>query len=258
MTRAQLTRPHSAAGDPDAQRKLCDGIGFEPPAWLRPGIEARTRFMDEQVMAAIGGGIRQVVILGAGLDDRALRFRTTGVRFFELDHPVTQADKADRLRGLGAGQAGPTLAACDFRSDAVADVLAAAGHVATLPTLFLCEGLLVYLDGPGCLHLLAGAAAAAATGSVLAATLAIHDSQASAAEVAAEANAHRRAAAAEPWCTILRRDEHLALLADAGWTVCSVTEAPAASNDVSHSRRSLLVTAEPTAAVGRCAVPAAG
>jgi len=33
------------------------------------------------------------VILGAGYDDRALRFRSPGVRFFELDHPDTQADK---------------------------------------------------------------------------------------------------------------------------------------------------------------------
>ena len=59
------------------------------------------------------------------------------------------------------------------------------------------------------------------------------------------ANARRRAAAAEPWRTILPRDEHLALLADAGWTVTTVTDSPLASDDVSHGRRSLLVMATP-------------
>jgi methyltransferase (TIGR00027 family) len=248
LTRAELIRPHSAEGDPDAQRALCAGLTFAPPAWLRPSIEARTRFMDEQVIAALGRGVRQVVVCGAGLDDRALRFRTADVRFFELDHPATQADKARRLRAMGA--AGPTLAACDFDSDSVADVLAACGHAAARPTLFLCEGLLVYLDRQACLRLLTGAASCAAPGSALAASLAIHESAAPAAEVVATANARRRSGATEPWRTILPRDEHLALLADAGWTVTTVTDSPSARDDVSHARRSLLVAATPVRATG--------
>jgi methyltransferase (TIGR00027 family) len=248
LTRAELVRPHSADGDPDAQRALCAGLTFVPPAWLRPGIEARTRFMDEQVIAAIERGVRQVVICGAGLDDRALRFRTDGVQFFELDHPVTQADKVRRLRALGA--AGPTLATCDFEADPIADVLAACGHAPERPTLFLCEGLLVYLGRQACLRLLAGAASCAAAGSTLAASLSIYDSPAPVAEVVATANARRRTGAAEPWRTILRRGEHLALLADAGWTVTTVADSPTASDDVSHGRRSLLVVATPARAAG--------
>ena len=53
-----------------------------------------------QVMAAISSGIGQIVIVGAGYDDRALRFRTRGVTFYEIDHPSTQADKARRLHAL--------------------------------------------------------------------------------------------------------------------------------------------------------------
>ncbi len=248
LTRAELIRPHSDEGDPHAQRALCAGLTFVPPAWLRPSIEARTRFMDDQVTAALGRGVRQVVIFGAGLDDRALRFRTTGVQFFELDHPGTQADKARRLQAAGAG--GPTLAACDFASDSAADVLAAGGHSPARPTLFLCEGLLVYLDRQACLRLLAGAASRAAPGSVLAASLATYESPVPAAEVVAIANARRRSSAAEPWRTILPRDEHLALLADAGWTVTTVTESPSASDDVSHRRQSLFVVATPALAAG--------
>jgi methyltransferase (TIGR00027 family) len=251
LARAELIRPRSAEGDPDAQRALCAGLTFAPPAWVRPGIEARTRFMDEQVIAALERGVRQVVICGAGLDDRALRFRTEGVKFFELDHPVTQADKESRLRAMGA--AGPTLAACDFEVDAIAHVLAASGHAPARPTLFLCEGLLVYLDRQACLRLLAGAASCAAAGSALAVSLATYESPAPAAEVVATANARRRAAATEPWRTILRRDEHLALLADAGWTVTAVTDSPSASNDASNGRGSLLVVATPARAAGSSA-----
>jgi methyltransferase (TIGR00027 family) len=243
LTRAQLVRAHSPEGDPHAQQALCMGLTFAPPAWLRPSIEARTRFMDEQVIAALGRGVSQIVICGAGLDDRALRFRTRAVRFFELDHPVTQADKAERLRAIGS--AGLTLVPCDFQTDSVAAVLGACGHDAARPTLFLCEGLLVYLDRQACQRLLAGAASRAARGSTLAASLAICDPTAPAEEVLATANARRRTGATEPWRTILPRDEHLALLTEAGWTVTTVTDSPSASDDVSHGRRSLLVAATP-------------
>ena len=40
LSRAELDRPHSPNGDPGAQRALCAGLDFVPPAWLRPGIEA--------------------------------------------------------------------------------------------------------------------------------------------------------------------------------------------------------------------------
>ena len=261
LTRAELDRPHSADGDPAAQRALCAGIEFSPPAWLRPGIEARTRFMDDHVVAAIAAGVRQIVVCGAGLDDRALRFRTPGVRFFEVDHPVTQADKAARLRAIGVaaggdgaggadagpGGPGPVLVSCDFQADQIAAALEAYGHRDTEATTFLCEGLLVYLDLDACRLLLTGLAARAPAGSTLAASLATHASELSAADVAAEANARRRHGAAEPWRTILRPEEHLALLGDAGWRVTGVTESPPASADVSHGRKSILVTAVPAA-----------
>lgn len=244
VTRAGLDRPSSPDGDPGAQRALCAGLEFTPPEWLRPSIEARTRFVDGQVTAAIAAGVRQIVICGAGLDDRALRFRTPGVRFFELDHPVTQADKAARLRAIDPCGASPVLVSCDFETDDVAAALAAHGHRAAA-TLFLAEGLLVYLSRDTCDRLLAGLAASAGPGSTLVATLATHSSDQPAEVVAAAANARRRAAAAEPWRTILRADEHLAMLATAGWRVTATADSPSASADVSHGRTSLLVSAEP-------------
>jgi methyltransferase (TIGR00027 family) len=245
LTRAGLDRPASADGDPDAQRALCAGLTFAPPDWLRPSIEARTRFMDEHVLAALAAGVRQVVICGAGLDDRALRFTAAGVRFFEVDHPVTQADKAARLRAMSAQADGLILVGCDFQAESIAAALEASGHDSARPTLFLCEGLLVYLDQGACGRLLADIASRAAPGSTLAVTLATHTSELATEEVAAVANARRRTAAAEPWVTILRPDEHLSMLADAGWAVTGMQDSPPASAENSNGRGSLLVSAVP-------------
>jgi methyltransferase (TIGR00027 family) len=211
---------------------------------MKPRLAARTRFFDERVLDAIRAGVSQIVILGAGYDDRALRFPAPGVRFFEIDHPATQADKARRLRAMRVRTAGPTLAPADFRADDLARVLAACGHDAAAPTLFLCEGLLVYLDQPTQRGLLAALRARAAAGSTLAASLSVHRAGLDSAHVAAVANSRRRAAEAEPWLTILPAPAHLALLRQSGWT--PATQMDAADLDPAATPgRSLLVTARP-------------
>jgi methyltransferase (TIGR00027 family) len=160
-----------------------------------------------------------VVVCGAGTDDGALRFRCGGVGFYELDHRATQADKARRLRRARLDTAGLTLVTADFRVDDVPAVLSAAGQDGARATLFLCEGLLVYLDEPAILRLLGGLAARAAPGSTLVASLAVHRAGADSSAVAAAANARRRDGRHEPWRTILPADAHLALLGQAGWRV---------------------------------------
>jgi methyltransferase (TIGR00027 family) len=216
---------------------------FSPPKWLEPSIAARTRFVDTQVVRAVADGIRQVVICGAGYDDRALRFRTEGVRFIELDHPATQADKARLLGELGAAEGDVTLASVDFRDDDVGAALDRAGHSAGEASLFVAEGLLVYLDWRVCERLIAALAQRAAPGSVLAVSLATHADGHDSAEVVTSANNRRRTAAAEPWLTILPVAEHVTLLTNAGWRVTRTEWVPAAAVDVSHGRRSLLVAA---------------
>ena len=248
LTRARLDRPHSPDGDPLAQIRLCEGMRPAPIERLRPMLAARTRFFDDAVTTALAGGTRQVVICGAGYDDRALRFRTTGVRFFELDQGPTQADKARRLRDLGdlrgADLSGPTLATADFRVDEVARVLAAHGHDRDRPSLFVCEGLLIYLDEPTLIRLLSGLASCAGPGSTLAASLAVHADGLATADVLAAANARRRAGRTEPWRTILPRDEHIALLARAGWRTDQAVDA-ADLEATAPAGRNLLVLAHP-------------
>ena len=225
LTRAGFARPHTPGGDPDAQRRLCAGMRTVALAQMRPSLAARTGFFDGHVQAAISAGIRQIVILGAGYDDRALRFRSPGVRFFELDHPATQADKTRRLRAMKAGTAALTLAPADFRLDDVAAVLGACAHDAGLPSLLICEGLLVYLDQDTVVRLLAGLHGAAAAGSTLAASLATHRDGASSQQVVAAANARRRTGISEPWRTILPAAVHLGLVTGAGWQVGEAVDA---------------------------------
>jgi methyltransferase (TIGR00027 family) len=242
VIRAAIVRPSTPEGDADAQRLLCAGMLIKPPESLRPRIEARTRFIDQRVLAALAGGVRQVVICGAGYDDRALRFRESGVRYFELDHAGTQADKAARLATVPG--TGPVLVQADFSRDDVDALLDAAGHDASQPTLFICEGLLVYLGYADCLRLLAVLATRAASGSELVVTLAVHADGLDTELVLTSANAARRTGRTEPWRTILPRADHLAMLAEAGWQVQDCRDASGLGATAVNGRRSLFVVAQ--------------
>jgi methyltransferase (TIGR00027 family) len=222
--RATLVRPTTPGGDAGAQAELCTGMVPLAEPRMRADLRARTRFFDAQVLAALGRGTDQVVILGAGYDDRALRFPSPGVRYFEVDHPLTQADKRHRLRRLGGDRDGPVLVPADFRTDDVAGALDRAGHRADRPTLVLAEGLLIYLEPDAGSALLRGVRARAAPGSALAASLAVHPDGLDSTWVADRANRSRSRGESEPWRTILPRSTHLDLVAGAGWSVVEVTD----------------------------------
>jgi methyltransferase (TIGR00027 family) len=243
--RSGLTRPTTPGGDGTAQEQLCAGmVRSELPGPLIVHLTARTRCVDAQVLDAIVGGVEQVVVLGAGYDDRALRFRSPGVRYFEVDHPDTQADKARRLGALGDAAAEIDLVPADFRTDDVAAVLEGSGHDAGRPTLFVAEGLLVYLDPTAIVALLSGLHRRASTGSTLVATLAVHAAGLDSAAVAAYANAGRANAATEPWRTILPLPLHVDLLARAGWSAAACLD-DTAFDPAAVPDRSVTVVAVP-------------
>jgi methyltransferase (TIGR00027 family) len=226
--RAELDRPHSPRGDDTAQRRLTEGMRTGGGASMRAHMAARTAFVDDAVLAAIARGTGQVVTLGAGYDDRALRFRTSGVRFFEVDQPSTQADKRRRVRELDA-DADITFVPVDLRADDLDEALARAGQDPSAATLFVCEGLLVYLAEGVIRSLLGTLRDRAALGSHLVASLAIHADGIDSQGAVAVANARRRDSSTEPWRTILPRAEHLALLVECGWLSRQVVEVPSAS-----------------------------
>jgi methyltransferase (TIGR00027 family) len=226
--RAGLDRPATPTGDPTAQQRLTSDLRTGGGPGLRAHMATRTAFVDAAVLAAIADGIPQVVVVGAGYDDRALRFRAPGVTFYEVDQPVTQDDKRRRLRALGA-EDDVRFVAADLRDGDLAERLAHSGHNACAATLFIAEGLLVYLDEPVVRSVLSQLRARAAARSRLVASLAIHRDGVPSRRAVEVANARRRDASAEPWRTILSRDAHLTLLRDSGWTPTREQDIPSAS-----------------------------
>jgi methyltransferase (TIGR00027 family) len=130
-------------------------------------MAARTAFIDTETLGAVSAGIAQVVIVGAGYDGRLLRFRAPGVRFIELDHLATQADKRRRVAALGVDLDHVTFAEVDLMTQAVDAVLQGAGHHADQPSLFICEGLVRYLSRTAVNRMLAGLRQRSAVGSRL-------------------------------------------------------------------------------------------
>jgi methyltransferase (TIGR00027 family) len=121
------------------------GLG---PASLARYVVARHRVIDEALLAFVAAGGRQVVILGAGLDARAWRFseRLREVRVWEVDFPATQAEKRARFAEAGLADGGPTFLAVDFERTRLDEALVAAGLDTGAPTLFLWEGVTMYLE----------------------------------------------------------------------------------------------------------------
>ena len=109
---------------------------------------ARSRIAEDALSRAVEGGIRQIVILGAGLDTFALRSPHCGrqIRIYEVDHPATQAWKRQRL--AEAQLALPpwlTLVPVDFERDDLGETLVGAGFQQNSPAFFTWLGVVPYL-----------------------------------------------------------------------------------------------------------------
>ena len=166
-----MDRPVTEDGDGDVERRLVERFPGRGRSPMAERLERRTQWFDEVTLRCIEEGMSQVVIVAAGYDCRALRFRTPGVRFIELDHPATQADKQRILHEMDVDVAGVAYAAADFTVDDVGAALAAAGHKAGQATLFLVEGLLIYLPEDVIVSLLSALRARAAPESRLAVSI---------------------------------------------------------------------------------------
>jgi methyltransferase (TIGR00027 family) len=113
---------------------------------LRAFLVVRSRFAEDELAAAVGRGVRQFVLLGAGLDTFAYRNPFPDLRVFEVDHPATQGWKRERLaEGAIAVPANLTFVPVDFESQTVADELAAAGFDQSAPAFFSWLGVTTYL-----------------------------------------------------------------------------------------------------------------
>jgi len=116
---------------------------------MRLFIAARSRFSEDTLAAGVACGVRQIVVLGAGLDTFSLRnpYAGLGVRVFEVDYPATQVWKRERLKQAGLViPASLTFAPVDFERQSLADGLAGAGFRADRPAFFQWLGVVPYLS----------------------------------------------------------------------------------------------------------------
>lgn len=134
--------------DGDTRARLPSMAADPSQRSMRHFIAARSRFSEDAMAASVARGVRQVVILGAGLDTFSLRNThvDNNVAVFEVDYPATQAWKQERLRQAGLDI--PTslvFAPVDFERQALSEGLAAAGFHAERPAYFQWLGVVPYL-----------------------------------------------------------------------------------------------------------------
>jgi len=131
----------------DAEAALRDAKNNPSRRMLRLFIAVRMRFAEDALASAVAGGVRQLVVLGAGLDTFAYRNAfAESLHVFEVDHPATQAWKRKRL----AEAAIPlprtlTFAPIDFERETLADGLAAVGFDPAKQSFFTWLGVVPYL-----------------------------------------------------------------------------------------------------------------
>jgi methyltransferase (TIGR00027 family) len=131
-------------------------------------LAARTRYIDAFFTRAVDDGIRQVVILAAGLDARAYRLPwPAGTRVFEIDQPQVIDFKAVTIAGLGANSEAEVRAVpIDLRND-WPSALRQAGFDTESPAAWAAEGLLGFLPPDAQDRLLDNVTALSADGSRL-------------------------------------------------------------------------------------------
>ena len=158
--------------DPFA-RELAGEEGFE--AYRRseqlsphaaPVVPVRTRYFDDVLREAAAGGVRQIVILAAGMDARAYRIDwPAGTSVYEIDRAPVLARKDATLSKATARAARRTIAhdlAGDWTTPLTLD-----GFDRALPAAWLVEGLFLYLEAADVKRLLAQVDALSAPGSVV-------------------------------------------------------------------------------------------
>jgi len=163
---------------PDAQALVRDPAhyravhapGASPMASVSATGFACLRFAEDEVERLVGEGVRQYVVLGAGLDTFALRRRdlVDRLRVFEVDHPDVQALKRERVAAAGVRPASlPEFVPVDFEATSVAEGLAASSFDAGQRSVFSWMNTVPYLSEEAVAGTLAALARLTTSGSRL-------------------------------------------------------------------------------------------
>jgi methyltransferase (TIGR00027 family) len=138
----------TAAGEPNLIAAVADADMTSAAAFNAQWVGVRTRFFDDFFTRAGQSGIRQAVILAAGLDSRAYRLAwPSDHTVFEVDQPQVLEFKQQVLDQRGAAPSTRRVTvATDLRDDWAGELIAA-GFDPAQPAAWALEGLLPYLPG---------------------------------------------------------------------------------------------------------------
>nr|WP_319373919.1 class I SAM-dependent methyltransferase [uncultured Methanobacterium sp.] len=115
---------------------------------LSSSIMARVRYFDDFVKKSIEDGTEQLVILGAGYDTRAYRIEELkeNMNIFEMDHPNTQGYKIEKIKEIfGSTPENVVYVPVDFEKEKIGEKLIENGFISSKKTLFILEGLVMYI-----------------------------------------------------------------------------------------------------------------
>ena len=188
---------------------------------LRAFLVARSRIAEDALARAVDQGVRQYVVLGAGMDTYAYRQRVPGLRVFEVDQAATQEWKRMRLKEVGLAEPESlTFVPVDFERQALVEALTSSGLVPDKPTFFSWLGVTPYLSKPAVWTTLQAVAALTKTGGGITFDYAVPVETLNVLQRAKFAIMQRRVSAAgEPFETFLRPETLKKKLHELGFSV---------------------------------------
>jgi methyltransferase (TIGR00027 family) len=196
-------------------RSLAEHLQTRGSKALRAHIVLRSRFAEDRLEHAVARGVRQYVMLGAGLDTFAFRqpHWAHGIRIFEVDHPASQQAKRDRLATAGIEvPANLTFAAIDLEHEPLRESLARHGVDLAQPVFISWLGVMMYLT-PDAADAVFQTVCTLAPSSEIAFTFAPRVQPGD----PLHALAQQAAAAGEPWHTFVDPPELASRLRDLGF-----------------------------------------
>lgn len=137
---------------------------------IAPSPLCRAAYTEKALKTAVLTGTKQYVILGAGMDTFAFREKefVSKHKVFEVDHPLTQADKKERIAHVGWTIPGNlTFVPVDFTKDSLAERLIAAGFDPSAKSFFSWLGVTYYLSAEAIATMLSALSSICADGSSL-------------------------------------------------------------------------------------------
>jgi methyltransferase (TIGR00027 family) len=144
--RSSMSVQDSGEAQSEELARIADDFLHENPAFTN--VVLRARYAEDALRAAIAGGVRQYVLLGAGFDSYALRMppEASDVTIIEIDHPATQSFKRERIAACGLVPPGNLqFVAADLAREGLDEVLARSAFRRDERAFFAWLGVTMYL-----------------------------------------------------------------------------------------------------------------